>query len=66
MGSTFVLTDKAFAAAITAVSDDRTLFYTPRQLYYQVMRPKLRRGVTSHRYASVFVTTIILAHPRVW
>lgn len=39
---TFAMTDPAFKAAIEAVSAQGTLSYTPRQLYYQVLRPKIR------------------------
>jgi hypothetical protein len=41
MGS-FVVTDPGFKAAIEAVSQGGGLAYTPRQLYYQILRPKIR------------------------
>jgi hypothetical protein len=37
-----VISDKAFAAAINAVSEGNTLFFTPKQLYYQLFRPRTK------------------------
>ena len=39
----FPLTDRAFQAAIEAVSERDTLYFTPRQLYYQVLRAQQAR-----------------------
>ncbi len=39
----FPLTDRAFQSAIEAVSERDTLYFTPRQLYYQVLRAKPAR-----------------------
>ena len=36
----FPLTDRAFQEAIEAVSERDTVYFTPRQLYYQVLRAK--------------------------
>jgi hypothetical protein len=40
--SKVIITDKAFAGAINAVSDGNTLFFTPKQLYYQLFRPRTK------------------------
>src|ERR671938_922742 len=40
----FPITDPAFKAAIDAVSERGTLAFTPRQLYYQVLRQQRRRS----------------------
>lgn len=46
---TFPLTDHAFIGAINAVSEKGTLFFTPRQLYYQVVRQRVRPGKATAR-----------------
>lgn len=40
----FPITDRAFMASINAVSDKGARFYTPRQLYYQVIRQRAKPG----------------------
>jgi len=45
----FALTDPAFKAALESISEKHTLFFTPQQLYYQVLRQKNRPAKSSKK-----------------
>ena len=67
MNKQFVLTDKAFQAAINAVSEKETLFFTPRQLYYQLLSPKVKPPKLNQKGSKGWVgVTIIVIFFSIW
>jgi hypothetical protein len=66
MNKQFVLTDKAFQAAINAVSEKDTLFFTPRQLYYQLLSLKVKPPKQSQRALPGFAAVFFVIFFSIW
>ncbi len=50
------LTDPAFKKAVEAISENNTVFFTPRQLYYQLLRPRSKPQAYKVNSAGCYLT----------